>query len=180
VPTKNASGRAAAPGASEQISKPTGNTPPPNFSELPPEKRDLAEKLSNVGIWAGRIAEVLSRFSRRRIQANFELYRRRSAEQTIRKPGAWLYRAIADGYALPDSDTGELEGSETAVPGSLPPLEHKETVSEAKKDAYVAQGTGEERFHRCPSGRDNSGERRYMYFDPEVGGPKRRTRSVQS
>ena len=136
----------------------------------------------NVGLWAGRIAEVLSRFTLERIRANFELYRRRAAEQTIRKPGAWLHEAITEGYALePSGEDGSGEdGLGEAPKGGLPALKHKETVSEAKKDAYVAQGTGEERFHRCPSGRDNSGERRYMYFDPEVGGPKRRTRSVQS
>ncbi|PSR04113.1 MAG: hypothetical protein BRD54_02490, partial [Bacteroidetes bacterium SW_8_64_56] len=108
------------------------------------------------------------------------------AEQTIRKPGAWLYKAITDGYALPGSSTGEPEGSpeggsegspkgnRPTAPGSLPPLEHKETLSEAKKDQYVAQGTSEERFHRCPSGRSGPEERRFMYFDPAVGGPERR------
>jgi hypothetical protein len=146
----------------------------------------LAEKLSNVGIWAGRIAEVLSRFSTARIRANFQLYRRRAAEQTIRKPGAWLYKAITDGYALPDSSLSEPEDNGSIVPGSLPPLQHKETVSEAKKDSYVAQGADEDQFHRCPSGNaserapgrtsrgDRPEERRFMYFDPDVGGPERR------
>lgn len=145
--------------------------PPPDFSSLPPEKRDLAEKLSNVGIWAGRIAEVLSRFSTQRIQANFQLYRRRSAEQTIRKPGAWLYKAIAEGYALPDSKLDEPERRASTATGTLPPLEHKDTLSEAKKDAYVVQGIGEEHFHRCPSGRGGPNKLRFMYFDPDVGGP---------
>ena len=88
--------------------------------------------------------------------------------------GAWLYAAITDGYALPDSSPDESEGSVSAAPGSLPPPEHKETLSEAKKDAYVAQGIDEERFHRCPSGRNGPEERRFMYFDPAVGGPERR------
>ena len=178
VPGENFSGQATAPEATGEASSSGGKAPPPDFSDLPPEKQDLAEKLSNVGIWAGRIAEVLSRFSTERIRANVQLYRRRAAEQTIRKPGAWLYKAITDGYALPGSSTGKPEdkpeSSETTAPGALPPLQHEETVSEAKKDAYVAQGTDEERFHRCPSGRSGPEERRFMYFDPAVGGPERR------
>lgn len=117
---------------------------------------------------------MLSRFSTQRIRANFRLYHRRAAEETIRKPGAWLYTAITEGYALPDSNTDEPESSRSPAPGPLPCLEHKETVSEAKKDAYVAQGMGEERFHRCPSGRGGSEEVRFMYFDPDIGGPTRR------
>ena len=174
VPTDNSSQQVTASEESSQTPSPNGEAPPPDFTGLPPEKQDLAEKLSNVGIWAGRIAEVLSRFSTERIRANFQLYRRRTAEQTIRKPGAWLYAAITDEYALPGSSPDESEGSASAAPGSLPPLEHKGTLSEAKKDAYVAQGIDEERFHRCPSGRSGPEERRFMYFDPAVGGPERR------
>jgi len=61
---------------------------PTDFSNLPSGKQDLAKKLSNVGVWAGRIAGLLSRFSAGRIWANFQLYCQRAAEQTIRKPGA--------------------------------------------------------------------------------------------
>ncbi|MCS3856463.1 hypothetical protein GGP78_003166 [Salinibacter ruber] len=147
-------------------------SPPADFSELPPEKRQLAKKLANVGVWAGRIAEILSRFSRRRIQANFDLYRERAAEQTIRNPGAWLHEAIVEGYALEPS--GEERPGEAPKEGP-PGLKHKETVSEAKKDAYVAQGVGEDRFHRCLSGSGAGDEPQFMYFNPEVGGPTSRT-----
>ena len=202
-----ASRRATAPGTADQTLEPAGKAPPPDFRGLPSEKQDLAEKLSDVSVWAGRIAELLSRFSAKRIWANFQLYRQRAAEQTIRKPGAWLWKAITDGYALSDcnldnssvdnpsvDEPREGESGETSVPGSLPPLEHKEIVSEAKKDRYVSQGTSEDRFHRCPSGKafgrtcgrtsrrtskgisegDGPAERRFMYFDPEMGGPRRR------
>jgi hypothetical protein len=147
-------------------------SPAADFSDLSPEKRDLAKKLRNVGVWAGRIAEILSRFSRSRIRANFQLYRRRAAEQMIRKPGAWLCEAITKGYAVPRLDS-EAAGS---VPegGALPPLEHKETVSEAEKDEYVAQGIPEKQFHRCLSGTSGKDGPRHMYFDPEAGGPTRR------
>ncbi|MCS3827540.1 hypothetical protein GGP85_003010 [Salinibacter ruber] len=143
-------------------------SPPADFSELPPEKRQLAKKLANVGVWAGRIAEILSRFSRRRIQANFDLYRERAAEQIIRKPGAWLYEAITEGYALEPSGEEGTGSAKQPVPG------HKETLSEAKKEACVAQGIPEERFHRCLSPSSSSSEPQFMYFAPEEGGPERR------
>jgi hypothetical protein len=148
-------------------------TPTPDFSDLPPEKQDLAEKLTNVGVWAGRITEILSRFSCNRIRANFQLYRRRATEQKIRKPGAWLSQAIVDGYALPSSDP-DTPGS-ASTNGSLPPLEHKETLSEAKKDAYVAQGIDESCFHRCLSGERSVSDPQFMYFDPNAGNPTPRT-----
>ncbi len=143
-------------------------SPPADFSELSPEKRQLARKLANVGVWAGRIADLLSRFSLGRIRANFELYRRRAAEQTIHRPGAWLHEAIVEGYALQPS--GKEKSEETPKEG-IPVLKHKETVSEAKKDAYVAQGVGEDRFHRCLSGNRTATGPQFMYFDPEAGGP---------
>lgn len=163
------------PNAGRQSSgRQSSGRPGPDFGDLPPEKRKLAEKLANVGVWAGRIAEVLSRFSRKRIQANFELYRRRAAVQTIRKPGAWLYEAITQGYALPEDDS--TAGAETGPDpsGSLPPLQHKETVSKAKKDAYLAEGVGEDRFYECPPAPSKPDTRRFMYFAPGEGGPTRR------
>jgi len=145
-----------------------------DFSDLPAEKQDLAEKLRNVGVWAGRIADLLSRFSPRRIRANFELYRRRAAQQTIRKPGAWLYEAIAEGYALPGVESGP-EGRTAEESGPRPTPGHKETLSEAKKDAFVAEGLDEERFHRCLSPDGGSSAPQFMYFDPNLGGPTSRT-----
>ncbi|MCS3632581.1 hypothetical protein GGP55_003199 [Salinibacter ruber] len=144
-------------------------SPSADFGDLPPEKRDLAEKLANVGVWAGRIAELLSRFSCSRIRANFQLYRRRAAEQTIRKPGAWLHEAITEGYALQPS--GENSPGRPSKESSLPSLEHKETVSRAEKEEYTAEGIPKDRFHRCLSGPSGGNGPRYMYFDPEARGP---------
>lgn len=48
MPASNASGQ---PSASETTGESSSaKAPPPDFSELPPEKRDLAEKVSNVGV----------------------------------------------------------------------------------------------------------------------------------
>jgi hypothetical protein len=118
-------------------------------------------------VWKPRIAEVLRRYSPDRIRANFRLYRTRATEKHIQSPGAWLYRAIVDGYALPSP-------SEDASPpedGSLPALKHKTMVSEEEMEAYVAEGVSEECFHRCLSGKQGP---QFMYFDPESEGPTRR------
>jgi hypothetical protein len=152
--------------------EPPNQSTGPDFGDLPSEKRDLAEKLQNVGVWAGRIAEFLSRFSTARIRANFELYRQRAARQTIHNSGAWLSQAIVEGYALPTD--GSEESSLSSSTGSLPPLEHKQTISESEKESYVAQGVSEERFHRCLSGRKDATGPRFMYFAPDSGGPSAR------
>ncbi|MCS4103168.1 replication protein [Salinibacter ruber] len=152
-------------------------SPSADFGDLPPEKRDLAQKLANVGVWAGRIADLISRFSCSRIRANFQLYRRRAAEQTIRKPGAWLYKAITEGYALQPS--GEDGPGGPSKESSLPSLEHKETVSRAEKEEYTAQGIPKDRFHRCLSGPSGGNGPQYMYFDPEIGEPADRRPNSQ-
>ncbi len=133
-------------------------TSEPNFSDLPPEKRNLAEKLANVGVWARRIAEVLSRYSKERIRANFQLYRRRAAENTIHSGGAWLYQAITEGYALPTQTTP----TEASTSNSSGVPEHKEIVSEEQKEAYISRGISEKRFHRCLSSKKGA---QFMYLD---------------
>ncbi len=152
-------------------------SPSADFGDLPPEKQDLAQKLANVGVWAGHIADLISRFSCSRIRANFQLYRRRAAEQTIRKPGAWLYKAITEGYVLQPS--GEESPNGPSKEGSLSPPEHKEAVSEEKKEALVDRGIPEEQFHRCLSGPGGGNGPRYMYFNPEIGEPTDRRTTGQ-
>jgi hypothetical protein len=132
-------------------------TSSPDFSNLPAEKQELAQKLANVGVWAGRTAEVLSRFSTERIRANFQLYRKRAAESTIRCHGAWLYQAITEGYTLPNSDTSAGASSTGSTP------EHKQVVSPEEKEAYINQGIPKERFHRCLSEQEGA---RFMYLEP--------------
>jgi hypothetical protein len=58
-------------------------------------------------------------------------------------------------------------------------LEHKETVSEAEKEGYTAQGIPEDRFHRCLSGPSGGKGPQYMYFDPEVGEPADRRQTPE-
>jgi hypothetical protein len=147
-----------------------------NLENLSPEKRDMAEKLSNVGVWEDRISEVIEKFTLARIRANFQLYRKRSAEQEIQTPGAWLYRAIVEGYTLPNPGPERTTQSDSAPSetDSTPTLEHKQVVSKSEKEIYVSRGVPEEQFHRCLSGENQSEEPQFMYFDPAEGGPNRR------
>jgi hypothetical protein len=148
---------------------------PPDLGDLPPEKQAVAEKLANVGVWPERIAEVLKRFCPERIEANFQLFRQRAAEQTLHSPGAWLYRAITQGFAgyTAGSTASDASGSPHDVPHSDDErlrLEDRTRVSEAVKAAYVHRGTPESAFHLCKPG----SAKPYMYFDPDGEGPTRR------
>ena len=164
------------PDSQEESPRNSGPDPLPSFSDLSPKKQSLGQKLINAGVWPDRAKECLSRYSEQRIEANFELYRQRAPE--IDDDGAWLCAAITDGYAdlessPPRAHAGD-DDSTSERAGPLPPLDHKETLSEAKKDAYVAQGIDEDRFHRCPPSQHRPDETRFMYFDPEIGEPTRR------
>jgi hypothetical protein len=53
----------------------------------------------NVGVRPRCVPGLLTRFSAGRIEANLQLYRRRAP--AVQKPGAWLYAAITQGFALP-------------------------------------------------------------------------------
>jgi hypothetical protein len=148
---------------------------PPDLGDLPPEQQAVAEKLANVGLWPERIAEVLKRFCPGRIEANFQLFRQRAAEQTLHSPGAWLYRAITQGFAGYTAGEAPSGASGGSVPpsgeeGALPPLSDRSRVSEAVKSAYVQRGTPESAFHLCKPG----SAKPYMYFDPDGDGPRRR------
>jgi hypothetical protein len=105
----------------------------------------------NVGVRPKATAQLLSRHSPERIRANFDLYRQRAAE--IRRPGAWLFVAIRDGYALPRPEAGDWgekplpegdsggssgEKSRPGSPSSLP--EPGTKVSEIRKRELIARG----------------------------------------
>lgn len=88
-------------------------------------------------------------------------------KQPIGKPGAWLYEAITEGYALREESSASGGEAGFNPGGSLPPLEHTGTVPKAKKDTYVAEGYDELRFYRCPPARSELERRRFVYFAPE-------------
>ena len=139
-------------------------------------KRALGQKLANAGVWPRRIPELLGRYSADRIEANFQLYRKRA--QQVKKSGAWLAAAIEGGYALPSPS----EGSPSKAPGgdpeaapsgaerptsadgeSAPALPEPGTkVSQERKDALIRAGQAErEDFDRAPA--DERGAARFFY-----------------
>jgi hypothetical protein len=76
----------------------------------------LGETLMNAGVRPRCVPALLTRFSAGRIEANLQLYRRRAP--AVQKPGAWLYAAITQGFALPSQETAQKEiGTEEAPSG---------------------------------------------------------------
>jgi hypothetical protein len=114
----------------------------------------LGETLMNVGVRPRCVPALLTRFSAGRIEANLQLYRRRAP--AVQKPGAWLYAAITQGFALPSpKETAQKEtGTERAPSGSssdtnqdgdssfLP--EPGEKVSETLRRELIREGLARE------------------------------------
>jgi hypothetical protein len=85
-------------------------------------KRALGQKLANAGVWPRRIPELLGRYTADRIEANFQLYRKRA--QQVRESGAWLAAAIEGGYALPSPPDGSSPESSSEPSGPASPEEN--------------------------------------------------------
>ena len=131
---------------------------------LPNDQRQWGKTLRNVGVSSYRIRQILQRYAPERIEANFELYRQRASETSIKNPGAYLAQAITEGWALPAQGSGAESGT-----SSLPTLEAKDTVSAAERDAYIEAGVSPEPFYS--RGEGPNGEEQFMYLP---NGPKRR------
>jgi hypothetical protein len=132
----------------------------------------------NVGVRPRATAQLLSRHSPERIRANFDLYRQRAAE--IRRPGAWLYVAIRDGYALPrpeagdwgeksipEADSGDSSG-EKRGPGSPSSLPEPGTkVSETRKRELIARGMATDADFEKFADYDDEPDRKQHFFQLE-------------
>jgi hypothetical protein len=161
------------------------------FSE---RKRQLGQKLANAGVWPRRIPGLLGRYSAERIEANFELYRRRA--QQVQNGGAWLAAAIEGGYALP-SPPGEspsepsLSPSQSVSkqatpnePASSPSRPTAPTlpkpgsrVSETRKRRLVGEGlASEDDFDRFKIYDDPT--QKQHFYRPEKPPPRARTSPV--
>lgn len=181
--------------AGEETVPPSGT---PEKPEIPKNQRELYQKLLAAGIWPDRARECLKRYSTRRIEANFELWRRRKNDPEappIGDDGAWLCAAITDGYAdleearssqapnqaSEESSTQNSTGKARAghVPGSSTgaPPEHKQKVSPEEKKRLVRRHDGVEagHFHRFRHGKSPT-EEQFLYLDPGEGGPARKRR----
>ena len=137
---------------------------PLDLKALPKKQRRWGKTLQNVGISIYRTRQILRRYAPERIEANFELYRERASNIPIKNPGGYLAQAITEGWALPRKGSSDESG-----PASLPPLDAKDTVSTAERDAYIEAGVPAEQFYA--RGEGPSGEEQFMYL-PE--GPIRR------
>jgi hypothetical protein len=149
-----------------------------DFSGLSAEEQTLAEKLLNVGIWAQRAKECLSRYSLARVEANFQLWRRRKNDPEspqIKNDGAFLCEAITNGYA--NTENQSVSDSPEAEPSSdlLTTPNHKQKVSPEEKKRLLRTHPEIEasHFHRFRHG-DTPTEKQFLYLDPASGGPTRR------
>ena len=139
----------------EPASKPTS---------LNSTERDLAEKLVNAGVWRRRAVALARRFSSDRIEANFEYFR--EYPSPVESPGAFLNRAITQGYVLPSSsatgtpDNGRRALAKEAQLGSCPAPGSK--VKESRREALIESGKAtKDDFTRCLSPNDHC--RMYFY-----------------
>jgi hypothetical protein len=120
-----------------------------DLSRFSERLQGLGEILMNVGVRPRCIPGLLTRFSARRIEANLQLYRRRAP--AVQKPGAWLYAAITQGFALPSpKETGTEEApsgrsGDTNQDGDSSFLpEPGEKVSETLRRELIREGLARE------------------------------------
>jgi len=144
-----------------------------NLTGFSDRKRALGQKLANAGVWPRRIPELLGRYSAERIEANFQLYRKRA--QQVKKSGAWLAAAIERGYVLPSPTDGSPSDGSPSEPTSASPTEPRTQqaespdspggksvpalpepgtkVSQERKETLIQTGQAERAdFDRAPSG----------------------------
>jgi hypothetical protein len=115
-----------------------GNAGSPDLSRFPGRLQPLGEALINAGVNAGQVPGLLTRFSAERIEANFELFRRRAP--SVKRPGAWLYSAITQGYAVPSPSGGDGTESTGGPLGSEGVPEPGTKVSETRKRELIRRG----------------------------------------
>jgi len=90
-----------------------------DLSRFAERLQELGEILISVGVRPRCVPGLLTRFSAGRIEANLQLYRRRAP--AVEKPGAWLYAAITQGFALPSpKKTASEETSTEEAPSGRP------------------------------------------------------------
>jgi hypothetical protein len=151
---KSSSRQRKSPRSKPESSNRTGTSPTDiDLSGFSERLQGLGETLMNVGVRPGCVPGLLTRFSAGRIEANLQLYRRRAP--AVEKPGAWLYTAITQGFALPSQKIASEEtGTEGASSGSssdtnqdghssfLP--EPGEKVSETLRRELIREGLARE------------------------------------
>lgn len=79
----------------------------------------------------------------------------------MNRPGAWLYRAITDGYALP-----EAPGDASANDRSSPDLSHGDKLTAEERRERVLQGADPECFQRYRFASPDD-PREFLYLAPD-------------
>ncbi len=95
---------------------PEKDSPEKDFSEtgFSETESGLLRKLTNAGVWPREAGKLVQRYSTGRVEANFQLWRRRKNDPeapSVGSDGAFLRAAIAEGYAAFTEDTPSAEGT---------------------------------------------------------------------
>jgi hypothetical protein len=103
---KRAAEKTSPPSRSPEESSPGKEFSEKGFSEtergLSKRETGLLRKLTNAGVWPREAGKLVRRYSTGRVEANFQLWRRRKNDPeapSVKSDGAFLRAAIAEGYA---------------------------------------------------------------------------------
>ncbi len=93
---------------------PEKDSPEKDFSEtgFSETESGLLRKLTNAEVWPREAGKLVQRYSAGRVEANFQLWRRRKNDPeapSVGSDGAFLRAAIAEGYAAFTEDTPSAE-----------------------------------------------------------------------
>jgi hypothetical protein len=133
----------------------------------------LGQALADADVRPQCIPRLLTRFSAERIEANLKLYHQRAP--SVERPGAWLYSAITQGYALPSScqrDSPHGSKSSERTEGFLP--EPGTKVSKNRKQALIRKGLAtEEDFDKFADYYDPDRKQHFYRLEKETTGGHR-------
>ncbi|MCS4119199.1 hypothetical protein [Salinibacter ruber] len=171
---------------------PEKDSPEKDFSEtgFSETESGLLRKLTNAGVWPREAGKLVQRYSASRVEANFQLWRRRKNDPeapSVGTDGAFLRAAIAEGYAAFTEDNAFAKdngsGKETTSTRKAAPakkaapaqkVSHKQKVSPREKRRLTREeGMDPAHFHRYRRARSPE-EKQFLYLDPAAGGPQPR------
>ncbi len=180
-------GKASSGSRFPEKDSPEKDSPEKDFSET---ESGLLRKLTNAGVWPREAGKLVQRYSASRVEANFQLWRRRKNDPeapSVGTDGAFLRAAITEGYAAFTKDNasakGDGSGKETTSTRKAAPakkaapaqkVSHKQKVSPREKRRLTREeGMDPAHFHRYRRARSPE-EKQFLYLDPAAGGPQPR------
>ncbi len=169
---------------------PEKDSPEKDFSEtgFSETESGLLRKLTNAGVWPREAGKLVQRYSASRVEANFQLWRRRKNDPeapSVGTDGAFLRAAIAEGNGSGKETTSTRKAApakKAALAKKVAPAQkvsHKQKVSPREKRRLTREeGMDPAHFHRYRRARSQEDqspeEKQFLYLDPAAGGPQPR------